>query len=426
MSRNTWDRDRFLHEREGRFVEERVRYEEDDRRYHSPPPARHRDLSADHRYERRISRPHDDEDIVIRSSRRYYDDEPRYQPRHRSPSPELERERRVVIERERVRSPSPNRPRFLRRQSSLDTFDRRPKGYHVEEETYGPPARIPRPEFRPRVNEFIPLPRSRGLPPPRRYADHEYYDEIRVSDPDHYGDDEFRAYPERVREREIIRTKKRDTSPSGKSAKSSRTGRSQSHRASTVRSHSRSSTGTSSSSGSSGGTVVTVKSEYPKKGKTRIPARLVSKRALIDLGYPFVEEGSTVVVLKALGQDNIDDLLKLSEDYKKSKLPGSAHIHTATAKSPLSFRSPLLELIWFRRRARTFWRPIRSWRFCGGKEGDGHPGVAPSTTPDGPTSAASSYCGHAPTTSAPHLHAASASASSPSCYRGGREEDDHS
>lgn len=30
--------------------------------------------------------------------------------------------------------------------------------------------------------------------------------------------------------------------------------------------------------------------EYPKKGKTRIPARLVSKRALIDLGYPFVEE----------------------------------------------------------------------------------------------------------------------------------------
>lgn len=32
--------------------------------------------------------------------------------------------------------------------------------------------------------------------------------------------------------------------------------------------------------------------EYPKKGKTRIPTRLVSKRALIDLGYPFVEEAS--------------------------------------------------------------------------------------------------------------------------------------
>jgi len=61
-----------------------------------------------------------------------------------------------------------------------------------------------------------------------------------------------------------------------------------------------------------------VKSEYPKKGKTRIPARLVSKRALEDLGYPFIVEGNTIVVQKALGQDNIDDLLKLSEDYKKN------------------------------------------------------------------------------------------------------------
>lgn len=30
-------------------------------------------------------------------------------------------------------------------------------------------------------------------------------------------------------------------------------------------------------------------------------------------------QGNTVVVLKALGQENIDDLLKLSEDYKKSE-----------------------------------------------------------------------------------------------------------
>ena len=28
-----------------------------------------------------------------------------------------------------------------------------------------------------------------------------------------------------------------------------------------------------------------------------------------------------IVVQKALGQDNIDDLLKLSEDYKKSRSP---------------------------------------------------------------------------------------------------------
>lgn len=329
MSRNTWDRQRFLYERDrDRQGDERIRYEEDDHYYRGG--SRHRDLSVDDRYERRHSRPYED-DLVIRDSRRvYYDDEPRHASRHRSPPPELERDRHVVIQRDRIaRSPSPpNRPAFLRRQSSLDTFDRRPKGYHVEEERYGPPARIPREEFRPRPYEPIPLPRTRALPPPRRYADREYYDEIRVSDPDYYGDEEFRTYPERVREREVIRTKKRDVSPSVKSAKSSRTGRSHSHRASTVRSHSRSSTGTSSSSGSSGGTTVTVKSEYPKKGKTRIPARLVSKRALIDLGYPFIEEGHTVVVLKALGQDNIDDLLKLSEDYKKSR-PSSTLSYTS-------------------------------------------------------------------------------------------------
>ena len=33
-----------------------------------------------------------------------------------------------------------------------------------------------------------------------------------------------------------------------------------------------------------------MKSEFPKKGKTRMPARLVSKKAIIDLGYPFEEE----------------------------------------------------------------------------------------------------------------------------------------
>lgn len=58
---------------------------------------------------------------------------------------------------------------------------------------------------------------------------------------------------------------------------------------------------------------------YPKKGKTRIPAHLVSRRALIDLGYPIIEEGNTVVVHKALGQDNIDSLLSLSEGYKRSQ-----------------------------------------------------------------------------------------------------------
>lgn len=197
---------------------------------------------------------------------------------------------------------------MLRRQSSLDTYDRRPRVFQEREE-YGPPAR--RADYRPPPNMPIPLPRSKALPPPRMYAERE--DDIQVSDPHRYGDEDFHAYPpekERITEREIVHTRRRERSRDSESRVSRRT-------RSTRRSRSRSSSSSSSSS-SSGGTSLTAKSEYPKKGKTRIPARLVSKRALIDLGYPFVEEGSTIIVQKALGQQNIDDLLRLSDDYIKS------------------------------------------------------------------------------------------------------------
>lgn len=283
-----------------RFGDTRDRlYEEDDHVYTrgGPPPG-----------PPRRPRPYDD-DVVYQTRRRdYYDDEP---PRLRRPSPPGSR---VVFEKERerevLRDPSPpplRRPArpgtLLRRQSSLDTFDRPPRPYYERErEEYGPPARR-EPDFRPPINTPIPLPRSKGLPPPRRYAEREYYDEIKVSDPDHYGDDAFRP-AERVREKEVIRTRRRSRS------RESRSSRAYSH---SRRSHSRSST----SSSSSDATTTTAKSEYPKKGKTRIPARLVSQRALIDLGYPFVQEGNTIIVQRALGQENIDDLLKLSEDYKK-------------------------------------------------------------------------------------------------------------
>lgn len=307
-----WDRDRFLYERDrDRYGDERVRYEEDDRAYSREPrglPARFRDLSVsvdNERYDRRPpppGRPYDDEHAV-RDRRYYHDDEPRFvRDRHSPTSSDFDR--RVVIEKERVaRSPSPRRrpATLLRRQSSLDTFDRRPRYWEHEEEQqrYGPPAR--REDFRPPTNVPIPLPRTRALPPPRRFAERDSYEEIRVSDPDYYGDEEFRPYPERIREKEVVRERRRDRSRSRDSHRSHRSGgghhhhlhhhRGRSHHGTSVTtSTSRSSSTSSSSSSSSGGT--TVKSEYPKKGKTRIPARLVSKRALIDLGYPFIEEVS--------------------------------------------------------------------------------------------------------------------------------------
>lgn len=289
-----WDRDRFVFERErDRGGEERtVRYQEDDHVYERSsrgPPPRPWDRPDD-RFDRRPPPPperraYDDE--FVRERRYFDDDEPRYQPRPRSP-PAAEYDRKVVIEKEKVRESSPpRRPgMLLRRQSSLDTFDRRPTRFYEREqrEQYGPPAR--REDFRPPPNVPIPLPRSRGLPPPRRYAEREreFYDEIRVSDPDYYGDEEFRPYPERVHEKEIIRTRRRNRSRESRATSRART------------STTRSSSVSSSSSSSSGGTTVkSARSEYPKKGKTRIPARLASERALIDLGYPFIKEVSANV-----------------------------------------------------------------------------------------------------------------------------------
>ncbi|KAJ2974345.1 hypothetical protein NUW58_g8688 [Xylaria curta] len=137
-------------------------------------------------------------------------------------------------------------------------------------------------------------------------------EEIKIAEPQRYGDDDFHAYPEHVHEREIVRTKKhRDRSVS-------RTSRAPRHRSRSRRSSSRSSSASSSSS-NTGGTAVTSKSEYPKKGKTRIPVRLVSIRAIVELQYPYVIEGNTIIVQKALGQQNIDDLLRLSDEYKKAE-----------------------------------------------------------------------------------------------------------
>ncbi|KAK4186388.1 hypothetical protein QBC35DRAFT_387355 [Podospora australis] len=303
-----WERDRFELERErDRFSDIRERFEEEDDRYSrripSRPAPRERAPSVDRR-----SRPppFEDDETIIRERRRVvYDDEPpremrrRMSPLRRFSPPASEVERRTVIEKERrYRSPSPPRPgRLLRRQSSLDTFDRRHHDDYPPRHDHSVPPYVD-----------MPLPRSRALPPPRVYAERDYFDEISVSEKprSRFVEEHYHEYPTRVHEKEIVRTRHRSRSRS-RVSRVSRRGRSRSSRS-------------SSSSSSSGGTALTAKSEYPKKGKTRIPSRLVSKRALIDLGYPFVEEGNTIIVQKALGQNNIDEVLKLSDEYKKSEM----------------------------------------------------------------------------------------------------------
>ncbi|KAI1125476.1 hypothetical protein F5Y10DRAFT_247075 [Nemania abortiva] len=290
-----WDHDRLAYERD--------RFEERDRRYaDAPPRERVRGAALDERFvERQAPRPWEDEYV---REKRVYGEAVR---RRFSPPPESERSMYLGSQRDRDRDrdrdhrdPSPPRrpARLVRRQSSLDTFDRRPAQRLYDRDDYGSPPR--RREYRADPYEPIPLPRSRALPPPRMYAEADY-EEIKVAEPQRYGDDDFHAYPEHVMEREVVRTSKAPT----------HRGRSRSRRSS-----SRSSSSSSSSS-DTGGTTITKKSEYPKKGKTRIPIRLVSIRAIAELRYPYVVEGNTVIIQRALGQQNIDDLLKLSEDYKK-------------------------------------------------------------------------------------------------------------
>ena len=183
-----------------------------------------------------------------------------------------EYERRVVMERDRERDDyrAPPRPGMQRRQSSLDTYDRRPlRGFPDRaREEYPPPARredIRRDDFRAPPYVDIPLPRREAV----RYREDRYPEDIPQ---------------ERTYEREVIRSRdRRERDRSGsRDSHTTRTSKSRTHQSDSKTSRS------SSSSSSHGGT--TIVSEYPKKGKTRVPVRLVSKRALIDLGYPYIEE----------------------------------------------------------------------------------------------------------------------------------------
>ncbi|PHH81384.1 hypothetical protein CDD82_911 [Ophiocordyceps australis] len=295
MAAERWDRDRFMYERD------RL---EDDRYYMRG--GRSRDHS-DERFDRR--RPHYEDDMVRDRERRYHDDDFRHEGRRQRPG---DYDRRVFIEQERdreyVRDASPRRPTTLRRQSSLDTFDRRHVRNLFDRPEYPPPARredIHRDDYRVPPYMPIPLPKTRALPPPRRYPDRGFYNDPADYDP--YGDDDIGPIPERLRERELIRSReRRDRS------RESRVTRSHTHRSSSC-----SSTVTSRSSSSAGGTAIG--DEYPKKGKTRIPARLVSKQAIIDLNYPYIIEGGTIIVQKALSERNIDELLNLSSEYMRAE-----------------------------------------------------------------------------------------------------------
>lgn len=154
---------------------------------------------------------------------------------------------------ERRQPARPQRPGYMRRQSSLDTFDRRPLPRYTELERH---------EYRPPVNVPIPLPvRERRRSPPRRFHEEDEYEDVRFEDRGGRGREH-----EGYREVEVHREKSR-VRRSKSVAKSTR-----------------------SSSMSSFEEIQPSRATWGKRGKTRLPKRLVKKQAVIELGYPFEEE----------------------------------------------------------------------------------------------------------------------------------------
>jgi hypothetical protein len=259
-----WDRSRFdAHTRGGPQLVERDRFEEHD--YYEPQPQRERqrDRSADYYRDRpryhehdtffeerdRFSQPMPFRQAPRPAPSRFYEEErdpyegamvPTRRPRDR----EIEID---IHERDRFEAPAPpSRPRFLRRQSSLDTFDRRP---------------MPRPYDQVREETIlIPAPPRRRSPPrfqsPPRYEERREFEDIRVAEPERYGDEEFRGYREREIER--VRTKRRKSNE-------------------TIVEEDRT-------------VIEETTKEYPRRGKTRMPLRLVDRLAVIKLGYAYEEE----------------------------------------------------------------------------------------------------------------------------------------
>ncbi|KAL9102642.1 MAG: hypothetical protein Q9163_002228 [Psora crenata] len=298
-----WDAGRFERERGGRQIQimERDRYEEHDRNIDGG--GRRRESSADDFYFRRRvvhggggERFEDD---------RFHEREERYGPPARRPGGGGShwREKRYYEEDEVdsfESSPTggvgpgrrqgdngrlsgggrgaPPRPGMLiRRQSSLDTFDRKPMP------RYGPP----RPHSPPEVIA-MPGPGRRRKPSPPRYYERDYED-IRIAEPDRYGDENFRGWKER--EVETVRRRRRDSSPEFKEREIEEV------------------------------EEFIEEKPFPRKGRTKMSSRLVNKRAIIEIGYPFEEdigpEGDFIIILKALNKELIDEVLFKSKEYNE-------------------------------------------------------------------------------------------------------------
>ncbi|KAF7125892.1 hypothetical protein CNMCM5793_002251 [Aspergillus hiratsukae] len=246
-----------------------------ERRYSRPPVLDRPRRSEEDRFEARL-REIDRYGPPARRSDRFYEDDHLI---HTSGP-------LVAYDRPRGDSPPP-RPRLLRRQSSLDTFDRIPSRKLDE---YYIRGHLPREPPAPSI------PRRR---PSRRHRETDYYEDIRIAEPEYYGDEEFRILQERER----------------------------------YAAHPR------RSSGRVREEVVEeigYEKPYPRKGKTRMPRRLVHTLAIKKLGYPYEEEDDRITIQLALSKDQIDEVISLSREIRRQE--ESRTIYARRSPSPIRAR----------------------------------------------------------------------------------------
>ncbi|EED20667.1 conserved hypothetical protein [Talaromyces stipitatus ATCC 10500] len=248
-----WDTERFTRERDERIYRGPAPAPLRERSRSRPPPPppefdRRRPGGFDDRFERRVVE-EDRYGLPGRRRERFVEEDDYYAARGSGP---------LVHRREP--SPSFRPPRLVRRQSSLDTFDRLP-ARRIE--------RVPPPP----VRGFRGGPPRRSSPP-RFVGRDELYEEIDIAEPDEYGDEEFRHFRERemrrpVRE-EIVKER-----------------------------------------------IIEKEKPYPRKGKTKMPKRLVHPRAVQQLGYPYIEEDRVIIIQKALSKELIDEIVTLSKEIRR-------------------------------------------------------------------------------------------------------------
>lgn len=203
-----------------------------------------------------------------RDTRRYFEEEDYYDRRAGTGA-------MVPFRPERAPRPAaPPRPRMVRRQSSVDRVDfERTSRYYDD---YRPPPPAPREQRTSRYD----IRDDRGS----KY-DIRIYDDVEVQDPDYYGDNGFREY----REREWTRSRTRNDEPSPDRrapTRASVASRSEFVEAAPPEAYEEEIKEVKET---------IVEKPYPRRGKTRMPKRLVHTKVLFDLGYPFYEEVSIYV-----------------------------------------------------------------------------------------------------------------------------------